>query len=51
MFDKSDHLFPARKHHVFLGHCGVSPLYAEAVRRQCAMAERHMLHGGLALAE
>ncbi len=51
MFDKSDHLFPAKRHHVFLGHCGVSPLYAEAARRQCAMAERHMLHGGLALTE
>src|SRR5690242_10184239 len=39
MFDKTNTLFPIKDQYVFLSHCGIAPLYTEAMRKQHEIAE------------
>jgi cysteine desulfurase / selenocysteine lyase len=39
MFDKSHTLFPIKDQYIFLSHCGIAPLYTEAMRKQHEIAE------------
>jgi cysteine desulfurase / selenocysteine lyase len=34
MFDKSTERFPIKERYTFLSHCGIAPLYAEALRKE-----------------
>jgi selenocysteine lyase/cysteine desulfurase len=34
MFDKSTERFPIKEQYTFLSHCGIAPLYAEAMRKE-----------------
>jgi len=47
MFDKSLELFPAKREYVFLAHCGASPLFSKACRREKEIAEEQQNTGGL----
>ncbi len=47
MFDKSKDLFPIKDGYVFLAHCGVSPLYREALEKEWEISEKHHKKGGL----
>ena len=51
MFDKSHDLFPIKDQYVYLTHCGIAPLYANAFRRQHEVAEQHMRTGALIFRE
>ena len=39
MFDKSNERFPIKDQYIFLSHCGIAPLYTEAMRKQHEIAE------------
>lgn len=39
MFDKSHERFPIKEQYVFLSHCGISPLYREAMLKEREVAE------------
>jgi cysteine desulfurase/selenocysteine lyase len=41
MFDKSNARFPIKDKYIFLSHCGVSPLYHAAMRKEQEIAEEH----------
>ena len=39
MFDKSPERFPIKDQYVFLSHCGMSPLYRDAMLKEREIAE------------
>ena len=39
MFDKSAERFPIKEKYTFLTHCGIAPLYANAMRKEREVAE------------
>lgn len=47
MFDKSTELFPIKKKYIFLSHCGISPFFSQACRKEQEIAEEHQNNGGL----
>jgi cysteine desulfurase/selenocysteine lyase len=47
MFDKSNELFPIKDKYVFLSHCGIAPLYREAMRKEREIAEAQNRTGSL----
>jgi selenocysteine lyase/cysteine desulfurase len=47
MFDKSNKLFPIKDHYIFLSHCGIAPLYVEALHKQQEIAEAQTRTGAL----
>jgi selenocysteine lyase/cysteine desulfurase len=47
MFDKSKELFPIKDSYVYLAHCGVSPLYTGALKKEQEIALSHQEKGGL----
>jgi selenocysteine lyase/cysteine desulfurase len=47
MFDKSVKTYPIKESYVFLTHCGVSPLYSGALKREHEIAKEHNRRGGL----
>jgi cysteine desulfurase/selenocysteine lyase len=47
MFDKSKNVFPIKDSYVYLAHCGVSPLYTGALKKEQEMAQGHQEKGGL----
>ncbi len=47
MFDKSNDLFPVKDSCVYLAHCGVSPLYSNALKKEQETAEAHQRIGGM----
>ena len=47
MFDKSNTLFPIKDKYVFLTHCGIAPLYANALKREQEVGEAQMRSGAL----
>jgi len=47
MFDKNNELFPIKDSYVFLSHCGVSPLYSRALKKELEYAGRQNREGGL----
>lgn len=51
MFDKSIDLFPIKESYVFLSHCAVSPLYTEALKKECEISEKQNKTGGLVFEE
>lgn len=51
MFDKSEDLFPIKDSTIFLAHCGISPLYREAMEKEREISEKHHKKGGLIFKE
>jgi len=47
IFDKSEKLFPSKKERIFLAHCAVSPLYAQAAEAMITFI-RDLSAGGIA---
>jgi cysteine desulfurase/selenocysteine lyase len=47
MFDKSKDVFPIKDSYVYLAHCGVSPLYSRALKKEQEIARGHQEKGGL----
>ncbi|MGD2086414.1 MAG: aminotransferase class V-fold PLP-dependent enzyme [Candidatus Aminicenantes bacterium] len=47
MFDKSKEVFPIKDSYVYLAHCGVSPLYTGALKKEQEMARGHQEKGAL----
>jgi selenocysteine lyase/cysteine desulfurase len=47
MFDKSKDVFPIKDSYVYFGHCGVSPLYTGASKKEQEIARGHREKGGL----
>src|SRR5437870_1047856 len=47
MFDKSNEHFPIKDTYVFLSHCGIAPLYREAMRKEYEVAQEQMRTGAL----
>jgi selenocysteine lyase/cysteine desulfurase len=47
MFDKSKDVFPIKDSYVYLAHCGVSPLYTGALKKEREIARGHQEKGGL----
>jgi selenocysteine lyase/cysteine desulfurase len=47
MFDKSAELFPVKEQYVFLTHCGIAPLYRNAMRAEQEVAEAQSRTGAL----
>lgn len=47
MFDKSNDVFPIKDSYVYLAHCGVSPLYTGALKKEQKMARGHQEKGGI----
>jgi cysteine desulfurase/selenocysteine lyase len=47
MFDKNKEVFPIKDSYVYLAHCGVSPLYTGALKKELEMARGHQEKGGL----
>jgi cysteine desulfurase/selenocysteine lyase len=47
MFDKSHERFPVKERFVFLSHCGIAPLYGEAMRKEREVAEAQNRTGAL----
>ncbi len=47
MFDKSNEQFPIKDSYVFLAHCGVSPLYGGALKKEREISEEHHRTGDL----
>ncbi|MBK8877388.1 MAG: hypothetical protein IPN74_02200 [Haliscomenobacter sp.] len=45
-FNKSETRFPSKAHHIYLAHCGISPLYAPAAKRASELLTEQSLHGG-----
>lgn len=48
MFDKSSDLFPVKKNYIYLAHCGISPLYSGALRKELEIAQAQRDTGALA---
>ncbi|MDY0040321.1 MAG: aminotransferase class V-fold PLP-dependent enzyme [Desulforhabdus sp.] len=48
MFDKSSDLFPVKNNYIYLAHCGVSPLYSGALRKELEIARAQCDTGALA---
>jgi selenocysteine lyase/cysteine desulfurase len=51
VFDKSVDLFPVKSDHVFLSHCGISPLYGPAAHQAIHLITEQQLRGGGGLIE
>jgi selenocysteine lyase/cysteine desulfurase len=51
MFDKSSELFPVKDSYVYLAHCGVSPLYSNALKKEQEIAGAHNKTGALVFAK
>lgn len=47
MFEKSSSLFPIKERWVYLSHCGISPLYSGACRKEVEIARSQQDGGGL----
>jgi cysteine desulfurase/selenocysteine lyase len=47
MFDKSHERFPIKDKWIFLSHCGIAPLYGEAMKKEREVAEEQHLTGSL----
>jgi selenocysteine lyase/cysteine desulfurase len=47
MFDKSKDVFPIKDSYIYLAHCGVSPLYSGALKKEREISRRHQEIGGL----
>jgi selenocysteine lyase/cysteine desulfurase len=47
MFEKNFDLFPIKREYAFFAHCGVSPLFSKAYRREREIAEEQQNTGGL----
>lgn len=47
MFDKSNEVFPIKDSYVYLAHCGVSPLYTGALKKEQEITQGHQEKGGL----
>jgi cysteine desulfurase / selenocysteine lyase len=46
-FDKSPKKFPVKDKYIYLSHCGASPLWGGALKKERAFAEEHHKTGGL----
>lgn len=51
VLNKSDELFPIRKKYIYLNHCGVSPLFMSAYRKEVEIAEGHLSDGVIFLGD
>lgn len=47
MFEKSKEVFPVKESYVYLAHCGVSPLYSGAHKREQEVSGAHQRQGGV----
>lgn len=47
MFDKSPERFPIKERFTFLSHCGIAPLYAEALRKEHEIGNEQSRTGAL----
>lgn len=47
MFDKAAEKFPSKEKFIFLSHCGVSPVYGPAAKKEITFLEAHARGGGL----
>jgi cysteine desulfurase / selenocysteine lyase len=50
MFDKSNALFPIKDRYIFLTHCGIAPLYSNAVRKEYEVGLEQSRSGALVFA-
>jgi len=51
MFDKSNTLFPIKDQYIFLAHCSIAPLYSNALKRECEVAEAQSRTGLLVFSQ
>ena len=49
-FDKSAARFPVHDHYTFLSHCGIAPLYQDALKKMHELALEQSLSGSLVFA-